>query len=72
MLTPEKEKELMDWHHKNVNTYINDFCKRFPNADREYVIDNVCCGYIYLGNQCKSCDNFGRCVEHWNSVMENE
>lgn len=72
VLTPEKEKELMNWYHKNMNTYINDFCKRFPNTDMDYVVNNVCCGHIYLGNQCKYGNNFGGCTEHWNSVMENE
>ena len=71
-LTSKKEQELMDWYHKNVNTYINDFCEKFPNADREYVVGNVCCGCIYNGCDCDECDDFDGCSDHWNSIMENE
>ena len=72
VLTPEKEKEIIDWYHKNVNTYINDFCKKFPNADREYVVGNVCCGCVYNGCDSDMCDEFDGCVAHWNSVIDCE
>ena len=51
-LTHEKETELKNWYHENVNTYINDFCKKFPHADREYVVNNICCDMIYKGCEC--------------------
>lgn len=73
MLTPEKEVELLDWYHKNVNTYINDFCKKFPEADREYVVNNICCDMIYKGCECNDCEGtVDGCVKHWNTIMENE
>lgn len=68
-LTPEREKELMDWYHENVNTYLNNFCKKFPNADREYIVNNICCSEIY-GGICE-CHKDG-CVGHWNSLIESE
>lgn len=72
-LTHEKEAELLDWFHKNVNTYINDFCKKFPNTDREYVVNNICCDMIYKGCECNDCEGtVDGCVKHWNSLMENE
>ena len=72
-LTHEKEKELMDWYHKNVNTYINDFCKKHPNADREYVVNNICLDMVYHGRECNDCEGtVSGCVEHWNSIMENK
>ena len=73
VLTPEKEKELMDWYHKNVNTYINDFCKKHPFADREYVVNNVCLDMVYNGCECSDCEGtVNGCVAHWNSIMEND
>lgn len=68
-ITPTKEKELMNWYHDNVNTYLNDFCKKFPKANREFVVNNICCSEIY-GGMCE-CHKDG-CVGHWNSLMENE
>lgn len=69
-ITSEREKELMDWYHENVNTYLNDFCKKFPNADREYIVNNICCGEVYNG--CEYCGYYDDCVNHWNSLMESE
>lgn len=73
-ITHKKEQELMDWYHKNVNTYINDFCNKFPNADREYVVNNICCDMIYKGHDCNDCEggSIDCCVTHWNSIMENK
>lgn len=72
-LTPEKEQELMDWYHKNVITYINDFCNKFPNADREYVVNNICVDMIYRGCECNDCEGtVDGCAAHWNSIMEND
>lgn len=72
-LTPEKEKELKNWYHENVNTYIKDFCKKFPNANMDYVVNNICVDMVYRGFECSDCEGtVDGCVTHWNSPMEND
>ncbi len=46
-------------------TYIQDFCEKFPNAQKNHVIHNTCRQLIYGEDVfCSS-----KCVECWNMAM---
>ena len=72
-LTPENEVLLRQWYKDNVNTYMNDFKKKFPDAKENYVAHEICVCHVYGIDFCDEiCNKYKGCINHWNSEIKDE
>lgn len=65
-------KILEKWNAENPpKSRIEVFMEKFPYADKEKIINNICCGEIWDVGECPvKNDGWGDCKNCWNEASE--